>query len=283
MARTKSTARRTGKGPELARKAAGASQKRRKQGKPQHILKRSRVRRFSQNVRILSEIRRAQKCVELCTPKLSFRRVVRSICEDWHLVVRWRLTALLALQEAAEDFLIEYFNDMCVLAAHTHRVTVMDKDSNTLKRLRWRYDKLLHPTDILDTKMREILMIPSYQKSNDAVKVVDVTHDVNTRLRAENEARMQAEQEATKMEDSQRLTKQQHKKSYIEESAEIDNQNIEYLRSLQSVLSVVIPLEDGERQLTLDKSDIATLMDREAHISDSIIYVALKYVLLIKL
>ncbi|WP_447387088.1 hypothetical protein, partial [Streptococcus pseudopneumoniae] len=60
---------------------------------------------------------------------------------------RWKLTALLALQEAAEDFVLEYFNDLSIVAAHAHRVTVMDKDSDTVKRMRWRYDKLLQPSE----------------------------------------------------------------------------------------------------------------------------------------
>jgi len=42
--------------------------------------------------------------------------------------LRFQSTALLALQEAAEAFLIERFNDAQVCAIHTKRITVMIED-----------------------------------------------------------------------------------------------------------------------------------------------------------
>ena len=240
------------------------------------LLKRPRVRRYGQNFKILAEIRRAQKCVEMVTPKLPFRRLVREICENWDLLVRWKLTGLLTLQEAAEDFLIEYFNDLCLLAAHSHRVTIMNRDSDTLKRVRWRYDKLLHPTDFIDPKMRDILLIPAYRKPKSTVKIVDITHEVNTRLKAEQDERIKAEHSQRKREERAKANKEESMKEYLRETADVYIENLQYLRAIRNGLQVVIPLGDGHRQLSLDMADINILMDRTAHISDSILYVALK-------
>ncbi|MCO5548024.1 hypothetical protein L7F22_001480 [Adiantum nelumboides] len=185
MTRTKQTARQEGTDPNIASKVASRKGKR-KQGKPMHILKHARKQHLNQTIHMFSEIRKAQKCMELCTPKLHFQRLVREICESisqGHK--RWKVCALLALQEASEDFIMEYFNDLTIVAAHAHRVTVMDKDSNTAKCMRWKYDKLLQPTEFVDKKMRDLLVIPPTRKEEaDALKIRDITHEVQTRTKA---------------------------------------------------------------------------------------------------
>ena len=72
-----------------------------------------------------------------------------------------------------------------LVAAHAHRVTLMAKDFNTLARVRYRYDKLLHPVEWQDFKMRDILLIPPARKpKQDEVKIVEVTHGKDTRGKA---------------------------------------------------------------------------------------------------
>ena len=84
-----------------------------------------------------------------------------------------------------EDYLEKFFEDAMLIAAHAHRVTLMAKDFNTLATVRWSYDKLLHPVEWQDFKMRDILLIPPTRKSKqDEVKVVKVTHGKNTRGKA---------------------------------------------------------------------------------------------------
>ncbi|MCO5571580.1 hypothetical protein L7F22_025325 [Adiantum nelumboides] len=133
---------------------------------------------------LFKEIRKDQKCVDLCIPNLPFQRMVRSIGEEayWD-TKRWKVIALMALPEAAEDVFLEYFSDMTIVAAHAHRVIVMDKNSETLKRVKWRYDKLLEPNVCKDKKMREILLYPPELLPD--VIVTDATHEVNTRARVE--------------------------------------------------------------------------------------------------
>ena len=50
--------------------------------------------------------------------------------------LRFQSTALLALQEAAESYLIGLFEDTLLCAVHAKRVTIMPKDIQLARRLR---------------------------------------------------------------------------------------------------------------------------------------------------
>ena len=99
----------------------------------------------------LREIRRYQKGTDLLIRKAPFQRLVREIMEDLPRRYsrlpnygqvqsdppdRWQSTALLALQEAAEAFLIGFFEDTNECAIHAKRVTIMPKDMHLVKRIR---------------------------------------------------------------------------------------------------------------------------------------------------
>ena len=86
--------------------------------------------------------------------------------------------ALGTLQEACEDWHIEFFQDSYVLAAHAHRVTVMPRDTQSLRLLRFRYDSLLHPVPLNDSRMDRIISIPPIQR----VRVVEVTEACHSRV-----------------------------------------------------------------------------------------------------
>uniref|UniRef100_A0A0V0HBQ2 Putative ovule protein n=1 Tax=Solanum chacoense TaxID=4108 RepID=A0A0V0HBQ2_SOLCH len=50
-------------------------------------------------------------------------------------VTRWQAEALIAIQEAAEDFLVCLFEDAMLCAIHAKRVTLMKKDFDLARRL----------------------------------------------------------------------------------------------------------------------------------------------------
>ena len=50
--------------------------------------------------------------------------------------LRFQSTALLALQEAAESYLVGLFEDTLLCAVHAKRVTIMPKDIQIARRLR---------------------------------------------------------------------------------------------------------------------------------------------------
>jgi len=85
----------------------------------------------------LREIRRYQKSTELLIRKLPFQRLVKEVCQTIKTEpLRFQSTALLALQEAAEAYLIGLFEDTNLCAIHAKRVTIMPKDMHLARRIR---------------------------------------------------------------------------------------------------------------------------------------------------
>ena len=70
----------------------------------------------------LREIRKYQKNTDLLMRKAPFQRLVREIACGLKLDLRMQSTALLALQEAAEAYLVGLFNDTNKCALHAKRV-----------------------------------------------------------------------------------------------------------------------------------------------------------------
>lgn len=68
--------------------------------------------------------------------KLPFQRMVREIATEWKQEVRFQSQAVLALQEAAEAYLVSLFEDTNLCAIHAKRVTIMSKDLQLAKRIR---------------------------------------------------------------------------------------------------------------------------------------------------
>ncbi|KAI5479728.1 hypothetical protein MNV49_002989 [Pseudohyphozyma bogoriensis] len=152
MARTKQTARKStgGKAPrkQLAAKAARKSAPAAGGVKKPH--------RYRPGTVALREIRRYQKSTELLIRKLplvplplpsilpqltlffdrSFQRLVREIAQDFKTDLRFQSSAVMALQESAEAYLVSLFEDTNLAAIHAKRVTIMPKDIQLARRLR---------------------------------------------------------------------------------------------------------------------------------------------------
>mmetsp|Transcript_22144 Transcript_22144/g.56766 ORF Transcript_22144/g.56766 Transcript_22144/m.56766 type:complete len:150 (+) Transcript_22144:303-752(+) len=85
----------------------------------------------------LREIRKYQKSTDLLIRKLPFARVVREITLNVSQEpMRWTAEALLAIQEATEDFMVHLFNDTNLCCIHAKRVTIMPKDLQLARRIR---------------------------------------------------------------------------------------------------------------------------------------------------
>ncbi|CAH2020069.1 unnamed protein product [Acanthoscelides obtectus] len=122
MARTKQTARKStgGKAPrkQLATKAARKSAPATGGVKKPH--------RYRPGTVALREIRR----------KLPFQRLVREIAQDFKTDLRFQSSAVMALQEASEAYLVGLFEDTNLCAIHAKRVTIMPKDIQLARRIR---------------------------------------------------------------------------------------------------------------------------------------------------
>ena len=98
-----------------------------------------RKHRFRPGTVALREIRQYQKGGELLLRKLPFQRLCREIAQGISgdsLQYRFQQSAILALQEASEAYLVGLFEDTNLLALHGKRVTVMVKDIQLARRIR---------------------------------------------------------------------------------------------------------------------------------------------------
>ena len=99
----------------------------------------------------LREIRRYQKSTNLLIPKTSFQRYVREIAQKEPATknYRWQSLALLALQEAAENYTVGLLEDAQMCAIHGKRITIQARDILLARRIRGEVPK---PRDDLDKK-----------------------------------------------------------------------------------------------------------------------------------
>ena len=112
-----------------AQLAVGASA-----AKPGEIKK---PRRFRPGTVALREIRKFQKSSDLLLRRAPFQRLVREIAQNLGLDdLRFQVSALAAVQEAAEAYLVGLMEDTNVCALHAKRVTIMPKDMQLARRIR---------------------------------------------------------------------------------------------------------------------------------------------------
>ena len=84
----------------------------------------------------LREIRRYQKSTNLLIRKLPFQRLVREVAQEFNADLRFQGSAILALQEATEAYLVGLFEDTNLAAIHAKRVTIQPKDVQLARRIR---------------------------------------------------------------------------------------------------------------------------------------------------
>ena len=122
MARTKQTARKQTSGGKAPRKSISNKAARKSAPVEMGIKK---PHRYRPGTVALREIR-----------KLPFQRVVREIAGEFKSDLRFQSQAVLALQEAAEAYLVGLFEDTNLCAIHAKRVTIMPKDMQLARRIR---------------------------------------------------------------------------------------------------------------------------------------------------
>ena len=84
----------------------------------------------------LREIRKYQKCTTMLIRKLPFQRLVRELAQSFKADLRFQGSAILAMQEASEAYLVSLFEDTNLCAIHAKRVTIMPKDIQLARRIR---------------------------------------------------------------------------------------------------------------------------------------------------
>ena len=94
----------------------------------------------------LREIRRYQQSTECLIKRTPFHKLIREISQEYRVCpdgpgtpsvqVHFQSTAIAALQEAAENFIVGLFEDVNLLVVHAKRVTVMPRDIRLALRIR---------------------------------------------------------------------------------------------------------------------------------------------------
>ena len=126
---------------EERRKAAARLAKKGGQKAPKGRVKRSY--RYRPGTVALKQISQYQKSTELLIRKLPFQQLVQEIAGDHDVItsplcgkVRFQSAAVMALQEAAEAYLVGLFEDTNLCTIHAKRVTIMPKDIQLARRIR---------------------------------------------------------------------------------------------------------------------------------------------------
>lgn len=94
-------------------------------------------RRKKPGVIALREIRYYQNCTQFLLRKRPFMRLVKEVSQsmaiDTHL---WQAQAILALQEAAESYMVRLFEHSNLAAIHANRVTILPRDIQFIRRIK---------------------------------------------------------------------------------------------------------------------------------------------------
>ena len=84
----------------------------------------------------LREIHKYQRSTDLLCRRLSVACLIREITQDFKVGLRFQATALLAIQEAMEAWLVNLMEDMNLCVIHAKRVTIGPKDLSLVCRIR---------------------------------------------------------------------------------------------------------------------------------------------------
>jgi len=131
MARTKDTARKA-----AAPKKLGSKKTKKAKKAASSATGVKRVHRWRPGTVALREIRKYQKGTELLLRKAPFQRLVRELATTQKDGLRFQASAVAAIQEATESYVVSLLSDTNLCAVHAKRVTIMGRDLQLARRLR---------------------------------------------------------------------------------------------------------------------------------------------------
>jgi len=78
----------------------------------------------------------ATRIAAICSSASFPSSLVREIAQDFKNDLRFQSTAITALQEASEAYLVSLFEDTNLCAIHAKRVTITPRDQQLARRIR---------------------------------------------------------------------------------------------------------------------------------------------------
>ena len=100
------------------------------------LTEKKKKRRYKPGTVALREIRQYQKGYDLMLPKLPFQRLVREVAQKIKPDLRFQSAALVAIQEAAEMYIIRVFKETNLCAIHAGRVMITPQDMKLARCIR---------------------------------------------------------------------------------------------------------------------------------------------------
>ena len=94
-----------------------------------------KLNRDKQTRHALWEIRKYQRSCKLLIPLWPFSCLVREIAQNCKFGLRFQANVILALQEAAETYLVNLFEHSMLACVHAMRVTIFPKDFDLVCRI----------------------------------------------------------------------------------------------------------------------------------------------------
>ena len=131
MARTKRTARKD----EVDKKWSTFA-KRQPRSQSGKALAQQQPHRYRPGTVALREIWRYQKSMELLICKLPFQCLFHEILQGFGVGLRVTPAMMMALQEAAEMYLVQLLEDLNLCAIHAKCITIQPKDMQLARRIR---------------------------------------------------------------------------------------------------------------------------------------------------
>ena len=136
MARTKAFATRTIKNIPKAKKPE-LKEKKQEKVKQTEVTEEFHKRKLRPGQKALREIRKYQKNTQNVIRRLPFQRLVRDIASEFRVdALRFQSSALAALQECVEHYMVNLYCDSQLCATHAKRVTLFKKDMDLARRIR---------------------------------------------------------------------------------------------------------------------------------------------------
>lgn len=93
-------------------------------------------RRYRPGTLALREIRKFQKSTDVLISKLPFQRLVKETAQNLVPGLRFQPSAVEALHEASETYLVEVLEEANLCAIHAKRVTLTVRDLHLARRIR---------------------------------------------------------------------------------------------------------------------------------------------------
>ena len=104
------------------------NERKRKQLKAIRDEKLEKQRKVEKGMQAMKEIQKYQKGADLLIRRVPFQRLVREIIQKWRKGLKLQSSAVLALQEAGEAFLVGLMEQANLCTIHVKRVTIMPQD-----------------------------------------------------------------------------------------------------------------------------------------------------------